>query len=217
MVDSSAAGDGMISGIDVSNHQKVIDWSKVHESGIRFCFIKASQGKTFKDLYFSSNRRQAKSNGIACGAYHFFDPLVPVNEQVENFIAMVERLEAGDLPPALDLERLGNPDHWESVQPGKRVELALAWLERVEEKLGVSPFVYLSPSFVTDVLKDATRLLQYNLWIAHWGTKVPRVPSPWSRWTFWQYTDKLTVEGIAAGVDGDRFNGSEDELKALVV
>src|SRR5262249_54121749 len=50
-----------------------------------------------------------------------------------------------------------------------------------------------------------------RLWIAHWTTASrPWVPANnWNgtSWTFWQWTDCVSVRGINHCVDGDRMNG----------
>lgn len=58
-------------GVDVSNWQGYIDYSKVRESGIEVVYIKASQGSNIKDAYFDVNYENAKANGLKVGFYHF--------------------------------------------------------------------------------------------------------------------------------------------------
>ncbi len=44
-----------IRGIDVSHHQRDIDWKVAKASGIHFTYIKATEGVDFKDPKFSEN------------------------------------------------------------------------------------------------------------------------------------------------------------------
>jgi hypothetical protein len=116
--------------------------------------------------------------------------------------------------PALDLEG----DEWNSIPIGERAPLAIQWLETVESKLGVTPFVYLSPSFAQEVLNNQPALGRFPLWLAHYtSAAAPTVPKPWEAWTFWQYTNAGTTPGVTTPVDLDRFTGSPDDLKALTV
>jgi lysozyme len=39
------------------------------------------------------------------------------------------------------------------------------------------------------------------------------VPPPWTRWTFWQFTEDGRVDGIDGAVDLDVFAGPLDELR----
>src|SRR5437763_12676400 len=61
-------------GIDVSNWQGSIDWSKVAAVGVRFAFLKASQGTTYTDPTYAANRSAARAAGARAGAYHFAVP-----------------------------------------------------------------------------------------------------------------------------------------------
>lgn len=64
--------DFPIQGIDISHHQKEIDWDRLKVSEIQFIFIKATEGGDFKDKRFQLNWRDARDRGFAVGAYHFF-------------------------------------------------------------------------------------------------------------------------------------------------
>lgn len=69
-----------------------------------------------------------------------------------------------------------------------------------------------------DVLGSDARLKNHPLWVAHYTSAAkPRIPAPWSFWTFWQYTDRGRVAGIAGGVDINRFNGDRGRLEALLI
>ncbi len=96
-----------IRGIDVSHHQGKIDWHKVKNEDIQFVYIKATEGGDFKDPSFNENWNGAKNEGMKVGAYHFFTLCKPVQKQINNFLSTVP-LEEDALPPALDLEFMGN-------------------------------------------------------------------------------------------------------------
>src|SRR5688572_6792170 len=61
-------------GVDVSHHQNAIDWSKVVDSGHVFAFHKATEGATFTDDRYASNREAVAAESIPFGAYHFARP-----------------------------------------------------------------------------------------------------------------------------------------------
>jgi hypothetical protein len=147
------------------------------------------------------------------GAYHFFRPKVAVATQVRLFLSKVQALEPGELPPVLDLEV---PEDWVGIAKADRIAVVLEWLGEVEAALGAEPFVYASPSFVTSVLGGSAALGKYLLWLANYNLQ-PKIPSPWSDWTFWQYTETGSVDGVTGHVDLDLFNGTRDDLNALVV
>ena len=59
-----------IKGIDVSYHQKDIDWKKVKDSGVKFAMIRAGTG-TNEDSKFQKNIQDALNEGIKVGVYWF--------------------------------------------------------------------------------------------------------------------------------------------------
>ena len=66
----AAAHDMPIQGIDVSYFQGNVDWTKVEAAGIRFAYIKVTEGGDRFDPNFRDNWAGAKQAGIARGAYH---------------------------------------------------------------------------------------------------------------------------------------------------
>eukprot|EP00827_Trimyema_finlayi_P000893 TRINITY_DN1266_c0_g1_i2.p1 TRINITY_DN1266_c0_g1~~TRINITY_DN1266_c0_g1_i2.p1 ORF type:complete len:147 (+),score=70.88 TRINITY_DN1266_c0_g1_i2:52-492(+) len=91
-------------GIDVSNWDGVIDWQKVkYEAGKSFAFMKATEGTTFKDKTYATNKQNAVANGIKTGAYHFFHPGTDAIAQA-NFFIQQGGCANHQLPPVLDIE-----------------------------------------------------------------------------------------------------------------
>jgi lysozyme len=92
-------------GIDVSNHQGVIDWDAVAGDGISFAYAKATEGRDWVDKRFAANWAGAADAGIDRGAYHFFSLCTDGAEQAEHFLR-VAKPDPQALAPALDLEGL---------------------------------------------------------------------------------------------------------------
>ena len=57
----------MIYGIDVSHHNEWIDWPKVKAAGVRFAFIKASEGDGYIDPLYEENIHGALQ-AVSCPA-----------------------------------------------------------------------------------------------------------------------------------------------------
>lgn len=205
----------MLPGIDVSNWQNVIDWPAVAAAGCRFAFIKATEGATFQDQRFATNRAAAREAGIAVGAYHYLRVTSTIPAQLENFTRVVAKLEPGELPPALDIE---DPKQWAGYSRTELTELALSWLRGAHRTFGVQPFIYINPSFAEEYL-DATAsdVGQYPLWLANWVPQNPTVPPPWESWTFWQYSSEGTIRGVTGKVDLDWFAGNDEQFQRLRV
>jgi len=204
-------------GIDVSHHNGAIDWNLAREAGVEFAFMKATEGATFVDKNFKRNYAGAKAAGILVGAYHFFQPRISVSRQVENLTRVYDVAADGDLPPVIDVE---DASLWRGLSRKESADLTLAFIDGVRERLGshVHPIVYASSSFVGDVLGGDARLKEHPLWLAHYtSASRPRVPAPYGFWTFWQYTDRGRVAGLAGNVDINRFNGDRGRLEALLI
>ncbi len=193
----------MIPGIDVSHYQGTIDWQKVKAAGIRFVYLKATQGASFIDPMLFANYIGAKAAGIPIGLYHVF---VANNghAQVSNW-RKAQGLYVPQLPAWLDIEpgALTEETVWQASDM-----LANAFVPGHD-------VVYCSPSTADAVLTDEA-FAQYGLAVAHYCVPEPRIPKPWTTFQFWQHSASGTVDGISASVDLDWFNGTEDEFQMLI-
>ena len=203
--------DYEIHGIDVSRHQRNIDWEAVSKMrhkdvSITFAFIKASEGKSIADDYFKENWKEAKKHGLLRGAYHFYRPHLPAEIQAELFFKQLKKLESGDLPPVLDIELKGSTSASVLKRNLKR------WLVLVEKHYGVRPIIYTSYSFYKHHL-TGKEFKKYPLWIAHYRTA--DLNDKMNHWHFWQHSDRGYVNGVRGTVDFNVFNGQSSELTDL--
>jgi lysozyme len=212
-----------IPGIDISSHQQHIDWAAIPKTEVSFAFARATIGAHAVDAQFVNNWKSINDAGLIRGAYHFFWPLSPWQDQADNFIAAVGKLVPRDLPPCLDLEEAylkQDPGHdvWTDAPQNQVLSMILGWLQRVESALGVKPIVYTRQNFIENLLNDGVKsLAEHPLWIAQYTTaSQPKLPPQWDSWAFWQYSEVGTVSGVSGNVDKDWFNGSMDDLKVLV-
>jgi GH25 family lysozyme M1 (1,4-beta-N-acetylmuramidase) len=76
-------------GIDVSSHQKEIDWQKVADSGVEFAMIRlgyrgyGSEGTLNMDPYFQQNLIGATAAGLKIGVY-FYSQAITAAEAAEE-------------------------------------------------------------------------------------------------------------------------------------
>jgi GH25 family lysozyme M1 (1,4-beta-N-acetylmuramidase) len=205
-------------GVDVSNHQgPSIDWLQVAGAGYTFAFAKASEGTTFTDSTYAINRTGTNAAGLYFGAYHFAQPAgtsdatitASAIAQADHFVNVAQP-RGGDLPPVLDLETANG------LKQPALVKWTQAWLDEVAARTGASAMVYTSPSFWRTYLGDTNSVATggRHLWVAHWTTtSAPLVPaSNWGGlgWSFWQWSDCLSVPGVPTKcVDGDRVNAAD--------
>lgn len=180
-------------GIDVSHHQGAIRWSLLPNAGVDFAYIKASEGGDYRDPVFAENWAGAKAAGIERGAYHFFSLCRPGAEQAANFIAMVPRV-ADALPPAIDLEYLGNCDKPVSVAAFHR-ELGI-FIRLIERRYGQPVILYLTGEF--DRTYQVSARVDRPLWLRSILTEPGFATRPW---TLWQASSFRRLPGIAGRVD----------------
>jgi GH25 family lysozyme M1 (1,4-beta-N-acetylmuramidase) len=185
-----------VTGIDVSNWQRQIDWLAVAGTGHSFVFAKATEGTTFTDLTFPLNRSGARIAGMRFGAYHFARPsgssdaavVASAIAQADYFLSVAEPLPT-ELLPVLDLESTGG------LSVARLTLWTQTWLGHVVARTGLKPIVYVSPSFWKEKLGDSpvAAFGGHRLWIAHWTkAALPILPgASWGGlgWSFWQWSN----------------------------
>lgn len=198
----------MTDGIDVSHWSGTINWVQVRQEGNLFAFAKATDGVGFVDSRFGGYWPAMKAAGLVRGAYHYFRVAQDAAVQADNFLNHVH-LEAGDLPPVLDIEGIGN----RGATNQQWIDGVRIWLERVQAGIGRRPIIYTRANFFNAHLGN--NFGEYTLWIAHWGAANPTLPQSWqpTGWTFWQFAGDVAVAGVAGNGDRNHFNGEEQVLR----
>ena len=202
--------ENYIFGIDISHYQSNIDWShlgKLPENRkISFVFIRASVGNNAEDEYFYQNWLKAKQYGYIRGAYHYYRPDENSIEQANNFISLV-RLEKGDLPPVLDIEKEATVQSMTKLKKGLK-----KWLNKIEKYYGMRPIIYTADTYYRDFLSD-TAFRKYKFWIANYNRVFQ--PQNHDNWAFWQFTQTGKIKGIKHDVDFNVFSGTLSDLKRM--
>ncbi|HUB07416.1 MAG TPA: GH25 family lysozyme [Myxococcales bacterium] len=185
-------------GIDISNNNGAnFDLAASKANGVRFVYLKASQGDYFTDDTYDGYRKKAADLGLIHGAYHFFDPSSDPNKAADLFLKIIGSAPKGDLPPALDWEITSGVD-WSTAFARAKI-----FLDRVEQATGRTPLIYTYPDFFGTRVPD--EFAKYPLWISNPGNTCPQMPDgPWDHFTIFQYN--------TSGLDHDHYIG---DLKSL--
>lgn len=184
-----------LNGIDLSHHNGAVDWTMLSAAPIDFIYLKATEGRDWKDPRFQDNWNNALKSGFRTGAYHFYLLCKSGRAQADNFIQSVE-VRADTLPPAIDLEYAGNctPD-----QPAENVRAEIdVFLTALEAEYGQPPVIYTTQSFYADWI--AGRFDPHAIWIRKIGDRAPTLPDG-RDWTIWQYDMRGQISGIDGPVD----------------
>ncbi|MEC4004380.1 GH25 family lysozyme [Flavobacterium sp. SUN052] len=197
-------------GFDISQFQGEINWSAIdfveEKFPLQFVFIRATAGNDKEDLRFDENWIGAKKHHFIRGAYHYYRPNENSIEQAENFIKTV-KLQKGDFPPVLDIEKLPENQSIDSLKIGLK-----RWLKKVDEHYKVRPIIYTGEKYYNDFLK--ADFPEYTFWVANYNFFVENIKDDW---LFWQFTEKATIKGIDGRVDINIYNGTPKMLRYVTI
>lgn len=188
-------------GIDVSTHQKQIDWELVKASGVEFVMIRVGYrgtdlGGIYEDERAQRYYEEARAAGLQVGGY-FFSQAVSVAEALEEaeFALGVTAHWEMDMPLAYDWEYVSEESRTAYVDDQTLIDCTKAFCGRVEES-GREPMVYFNPNqsrkeMYLQELKD------YGFWLAMYSGEMNY---PY-KVDMWQYTADGTVPGVVGPVD----------------
>ncbi|WP_189533408.1 lysozyme [Streptomyces roseolilacinus] len=201
-------------GVDVSSHQGNVDWPALWTSGVRWAYVKATEGTYYKNPYFPQQYNGSYNTGMIRGAYHFATPDTAGGAaQADYFVDNGGgwSRDGMTLPGALDIE-------WNPYGPacyGKTQAGMVAWirdfLARYRYRTGRDAVIYTATSWWKQCTGNHGGFASANpLWIARYDTTVGELPAGWIYHTMWQYTSSGPIVG-----DHNRFNGAYDRVQAL--
>ncbi len=175
----------MLKGIDISKWQANLD---IASTGAEFVICKATQGTTIVDQSCDRHYQMAKRLGLKLGVYHYAsggDPIAEADFFVNNIQGYI-----GEAILVLDWESNQNPRF------GEHAGWCLKFMNRVKERTGVKPLIYMSASVLKRADWSPLVRADYGLWIAGYPDNrdswdIPNFPfsySPWPFYAIWQYT-----------------------------
>lgn len=193
------SNDNIYKGIDISQWQENINFTKVKNSGIEIVYLKATQGNDYIDPYFVRNYENAESVGLKIGVYHFLTAR-NVEEAIDeaDFFCSVISNKKINCKLAMDFESFGR------LSKKEINEISVAFLERVEQKTGKEVVIY-SDTYNAKRIFSEELAQKYPVWIAEYDVDKPNSNGKWDTWIGFQYTDKGRVDGINDFVDRDYY------------
>lgn len=188
-------------GIDVSEHQKNIDWEQVKASGVDFVMIRLgyrgyTEGRLYMDTYFDQHYRNAKEAGLDVGVY-FFSQATTVKEarSEARFVLTVLGWRELDMGIAFDWEFVNGDARTAAMDGRTMTDCAITFCDIIADA-GHKPLVYFNQYQVDNyyILDDLTA---YDFWLAKYADEM-NFDYPVK---MWQYTDSGTIPGIPIPVD----------------
>lgn len=195
-------------GIDVSEHNKTIDFNKVKADGIDFVYVRVGYTGYTKskfslnfDPYYQTNIANALAAGLQVGVYWYSQAL---NESEASQEAdMLLNAIAGynvTLPVVDDYEFAGVGDSGRldsaNLSKDQMTANSLAFLNTVAQR-GYVPCLYANKSFLENRV-NASQIAQVaKIWLAHYNT----VTGYAGDYEYWQFTSDGKVDGISTRVD----------------
>ncbi|MCR2041974.1 hypothetical protein DMP11_08075 [Parvibacter caecicola] len=206
-------------GIDVSEHQGVIDWAKVKADGVKFAIIRVGYGSDYTaqdDKYFFRNVEGARANGIAIGVYlySYATKATGTTGSAQSEANHVIRLlnAAGLTPSSLALPVYYDmeDDTQGALSPSQLGSIAETFCNAITAK-GYRVGIYSNPTWWSKKLTAPQfNNSSWDRWVAQWGNfEKPQVSFNYG---LWQFSSKGTVNGINGSVDMN-FSFNEVGLK----
>ena len=196
-----------MNGIDISNWQRDINLSAVKAD---FIIVKATEGIGYVDKSCDMLFQKALSLGKKLGFYHFARPTAN-NDPIREADFFYENCKGyfGKAIPILD---------WEAENK-QNVAYAKAWLDRVYQRSGVKPVIYMSESVANAYNWSSVANADYGLWVAKYrdnnqdynynmanaGSR-PKVKW-WKFYCMWQWTSTGRLNGYSGNLDCNVFYG----------
>lgn len=190
-----------LTGVDVSEYQKEIDWEKVKKDGVEFAMIRLgyrgyADGSLQLDARYEENIKAARKAGLEAGVY-FVSQAVSTDEAIEEARYVLDNIRGKHVtcPVAFDMEPVAEEERIGELTAEERTAIADAFCQIIE-KNGYTSMIYGNPSWLNHSI-DLSYLADRNIWLAHYTGSTAY---PYSH-VMWQYTDRGNVEGIPGNAD----------------
>lgn len=188
-------------GVDLSYHNKNIDWDALSDSPVEFVMLRCayrgySEGGIVEDEKFREYAQAALEHGLKLGVY-FFTQAINEEEAIAEAKHTIKLIEEYDIsyPVAIDTEYIDDENARTNVAeltPEELSNICIAFCETIKEA-GYYPMVYASENWFRRKL-DTAKLAEYDFWAPQYLDTNDFLFD----FTIWQYTD----DGSAPGVEG---------------
>ncbi len=201
-------------GIDVSEHNKTIDFNAVKADGIDFVYVRVGYtGYTKKkfslnyDKYYDTYINNALAAGLQVGVY-WYSQALNVDEAAQEANMLLSAISNPDGSPKYNITMPVVDDYEFASQPKDgRLDTAglskdqmtanvLSFVSTISQR-GYTPCLYANKTFLEKSV-SASQIAPYaKIWLAHYNT----VTGYAGDYEYWQFTSSGKVSGISTKVD----------------
>ncbi|KAF2636221.1 N,O-diacetylmuramidase [Massarina eburnea CBS 473.64] len=207
----AGATHATIQGLTISHYQTHVNFTEAHSMGLKFVYIKATEGTTYTDPRFSSHWADSTNASMYRGAYHLARPTTSSGAaQAKYFLSRGGGWtdDGTTLPGLLEL-----PTECADTKPSELVDWISEFNDEYEKATGRYPVLFTRNTWWVHCTGNSKKFNEKNqLALANWKESVGMIPGGWNYWIFWQYSDNSAWGGLS-----DLFHGDSDALKKLAV
>lgn len=185
--------------VDLSHWNPTPDWATLKANGTIGVIHKATEGTGYVDDTLFSRASAAIKAGLCWSTYHFLKGGNPTG-QMAHYLKTIdprqgervcidheEKATLDELKAAVKYIRTNRPDLQVTIYSGHTIKEQLSG-------------------------HDAYLAENTSLWLAQYSSTPTWPKETWPQWALWQYTDQAPAVGVSAKVDGNKWNGSEENL-----
>lgn len=226
--DVQLLGTSKYLGIDVSEHNRTINWSQVKASGVKFVFVRVgyagwSRGGRYEDATYKANIVGAYKAGLKVGVYFYSQARNEKEAQAEAQF-LIDRVKPYKkyirLPFVMDMESpltytyagTSYPTYWAAGKVSKKQAAAnyVAFSKKVKAA-GYHSMLYTYTYWIQDHLgtnMNTVRATGDPFWLAEYPGSSTALPPKFADlfgkvygYEFWQYSSTKKIKGISGYVD----------------
>ena len=185
-------------GIDVSEHNGVLNWQEIKDSGIQFAIIRCSWGHFEEDKMLRQNVAECERVGLPYGLYHYSyaTDTQTMEEEAEGLVNLIKQFRPL-YPVYIDMEDAdGYKERQGVIDNNALLVEIIRYTCRAIEAAGYYAGVYSNLYWFTTKL-NSDELAPFDKWLAQWA-QAPTFTKPFG---MWQYTSDGSVPGSSPRTD----------------
>lgn len=185
-----------VRGIDISNNNAAVNIDKLKEDNIEIVYLKATEGKTFRDKTMAGYHSKCKQNGLKTGAYHFLVSTSSPEDQAVNFYNMIKDYE-WDCIPMLDVET-----NFSGLS-----QYVIRFIKTFRQLSPLTLGIYSYTGFLPALRDAADFIKDMPFWEANYNNNPWKLPNNFfNNRVGHQYAEKGVVVGVTGYCDVNYFN-----------